>query len=217
MAPNPHDGTAPSRVAREPPPFFSVSAPPIFREEKKGSSGFSVLGGLGPKRHRSTPKPEESEKRRFRGEDATTCPPPVQHPNHVASTCDVLRRRLMGRTLWQTAHRRIPTEPIRLRASPSCFRPPPLVPGLFWFRARVILLPDGPTCPIQRLPGRGKVSPFPHPEPPLLFSSCLFCPAVAAGQVRKNRMSPNSRPGRMGRRTRGNRAKQSQTWAEWDI
>ena len=140
-------------------------------------------------RPRRTPKPEESEKRRFRGVDATTCPPPVQHPNHVASTCAVLRRRLMGRTLWQTAHRRIPTEPIRLRASPSCFRPPPLVPGLFWFRARVILLPDGPTCPIQRLPGRGKVSPFPHPEPPLLFSSCLFCPAVAAGQVRKNRMS----------------------------
>ena len=93
----------------------------------------------------------------------------------------------------------------------------PLVPGLLSFRARVILLPDGPTCPIQRLPGRGKVSPFPHPEPPLLFSSCLFCPAVAAGQVRKNWMSPNSRPGRMGRRTRGNRAKQSQTWAGWDI
>jgi len=65
---------------------------------------------------------------------------------------------------WQTAHRRIgfgsppalfrrwepfpnamhrvwgpiPTEPVRLRASPSGFRPPPLVPGLFWFRARVI-------------------------------------------------------------------------------
>jgi len=121
--------------------------------------------------------------------DATPCPPPVQHPNHVASTCDVLRRRFRGRTLEQTAPRRIPTEPIRWRASPSCLRPPPLVPGLFWFRARVILLPDGPTCPMQRLPGRGKVSPLAHREPPLLFSSCRFCPAVATGQVRKNRMS----------------------------
>jgi hypothetical protein len=71
--------------------------------------------------------------------------------------------------LLQTAHGRIPTEGVRFRASPSCFRPPPLVPGLFWFRARVILLPDGPTRPIQRLPVRGKVPTFPHPEPPLLF------------------------------------------------
>ena len=127
---------------------------PIMQNKRNsGSSGFSVLGGLGPKRHGSTPKREESEKRRFRGVDATPCPPPVQHPNPVASPCDVLRRRLRGRTLWQTAPRRIPTEPIRWRASPSCLRPPPLVPGLFWFRARVILLPDGPTCPMQRLLG----------------------------------------------------------------
>jgi hypothetical protein len=28
---------------------------------------------------------------------------------------------------------------------------------------------DGPTRPTQRLPVRGKVRPFPHPEPPLLF------------------------------------------------
>jgi hypothetical protein len=32
--------------------------------------------------------------------------PPVQHPNHVASTGDVLWRRFMGRILWKTAHRR---------------------------------------------------------------------------------------------------------------
>jgi hypothetical protein len=60
-------------------------------------------------------------------------------------------------------------EGVRLRASPSGFRPPLLVHGLFWFRARVILLPDGPTRPIPRLPVRGKVPPFPHPEPPLLL------------------------------------------------
>jgi hypothetical protein len=70
-----------------------------------------------------------------------------------------------------TAHRRIPTEGVRFRASPSCFRSPPLVPGLFWFRARVILLPDGPTRPIPRLPVRGKVPTFPHPEPPLRLVS----------------------------------------------
>jgi hypothetical protein len=45
----------------------------------------------------------------------------------------------------KTAHRRIPTEGVRFRASPSGFRPPLLVPGLFWFRARVILLTDEPT------------------------------------------------------------------------
>ena len=83
----------------------------------------------------------------------------------------------MGRTLWRTAHRRIPPprrgqalrKESRLEASPSYFRPHPLVPGLFWFRARVILLTDEPTCPTPRLPVRGKVPPFPHPEPPLLL------------------------------------------------
>ena len=47
-------------------------------------------------------------------------------------------------------------------ASSACAR-------LFWFRARVILLTDGPTRSIQRLPVRGKVPPFPPPEPPLLL------------------------------------------------
>jgi hypothetical protein len=82
----------------------------------------------------------------------------------------------------QTAHRRIgfpnamhrvwgpfPMEGVRFGASPSRFRPSPLVPGLFWFRARVILLPDAPTRPTQRLPAPGTVPPFPHPEPPLLL------------------------------------------------
>ncbi len=98
-----------------------------------------------------------------------THPPPVQHPNNAACTCDVLRRRFMGRTLLQTAHRRVPSEGVSFPASPSGFSPHPLVPGLFSFRARVILLADGPTRPSQRLPVRGKVPIFPHPEPPLLL------------------------------------------------
>jgi hypothetical protein len=76
----------------------------------------------------------------------------------------------MGRTPWKTAHKRIPTERVGFRASLSRFRPHPLVPGLFWFRARVILLTDGPTRPSQQPPVRGEVPTFPHPEPPLLFS-----------------------------------------------
>jgi hypothetical protein len=62
-----------------------------------------------------------------------------------------------------------PTEAVRFRASPSCFRPPPLVPGFFWFRARVILPTDGPTRPTPRLPVRGKAPTFPRLEPPLLL------------------------------------------------
>jgi hypothetical protein len=58
----------------------------------------------------------------------------------------------------------------RREASPSGFRPPPLVPGLFSFRARVILLANGPTRPTPRLPVAGQVPTFPHPEPPLLLS-----------------------------------------------
>jgi hypothetical protein len=70
--------------------------------------------------------------------------------------------------LLKTAHRRIPTEAVRFRASPSCFRPHLLVSGLFSFRARVIFRSDGPTRPTQRFPVRGKVPTFPHPEPPPL-------------------------------------------------
>jgi hypothetical protein len=71
------------------------------------------------------------------------------------------------------------TEGVSCAASPSCFRPPPLVPGLFWFRARVIFLPDGPPRPIPRLLVRGRVPTFPPPEPPLLlvirvFSACCW-------------------------------------------
>ncbi len=99
----------------------------------------------------------------------------------------------------KTARRRIPTEGVRFRASPSCFRPPPLVPGLFWFRARVILLTDDlalrsdvpcplrsrplpetslalqPTRPKQRLPMPERGDSTTHPEPPLLF--------FASGQI----------------------------------
>jgi hypothetical protein len=38
----PREGTAPSRVAPEPPLFFSVSASPIFREEP------GIMRGRGP-------------------------------------------------------------------------------------------------------------------------------------------------------------------------
>jgi hypothetical protein len=55
----------------------------------------------------------------------------------------------------------------------SRFRPPPLVPGLLSFR-HVILLPAGPTRPIQRLPIPGRVRPFPHPELPLLFPGLSY-------------------------------------------
>jgi hypothetical protein len=86
----------------------------------------------------------------------------------------------------------------RFEASPSGSRPPPLVPGLFWFRARVILLADDPTPrwemparprtqlptetalplhptrPKPRLPMPEQTLPFPPPEPPLLWAVSAF-------------------------------------------
>jgi len=59
----------------------------------------------------------------------------------------------------------------RLEASPSGFRPSPLVPGFFSFRARVIFPANGPTRPTQRLPMRRTIPPFPPPEPPLRSSA----------------------------------------------
>jgi len=84
--------------------------------------------------------------------------------------------------LWQTAHKRIPAEGVRWRASPSGLRPRPLVRGLFSFRARVILLPDGPPRSTPRLPVRAKVPPFPLPEPPLPSSESR--PASLPGDLR---------------------------------
>jgi hypothetical protein len=84
------------------------------------------------------------------------------------------RRWFMGRTLGKTAPRRIPSEGVSCAASPCGFSPPPLVPGLFSFRARVIFFTDGPTRPTQRLPGRGEVPTFPPPEPPLLLAFSVF-------------------------------------------
>ena len=96
--------------------------------------------------------------------------------------------------LWKTDDRRIPSEGVRFRASPSWFRLHPLVPGLLSFRARVILLADGPTRPIQRLPVPGRVRPFPHPEPPLLFSEDYRCPVRMGIPGRINiRSAPSSR------------------------
>ncbi len=92
----------------------------------------------------------------------------------------------------KTAHKRIPTERVQFRASLSSFRLHPPVPGLFWFRARVILLADGPTRPIQRLPIPGTVRPFPHPEPPLLF---VFFPVAPSPRERSSNVVhvPSSR------------------------
>jgi hypothetical protein len=91
-----------------------------------------------------------------------------------------------------------PAEGVSCAASPSRFRPPPLVPGLFWFRARVILLADDPT-PRWEMPARPRTKlpteaalplhptrpkprppmpeqtlPFPPPEPPLLWALSAF-------------------------------------------
>jgi len=55
------------------------------------------------------------------------------------------------------------TEGVRWRAPLSYFRPPPPVPGLFWFRARVILLPDSTDASDSAAPGtwNGPNSPAP--------------------------------------------------------
>jgi len=115
-------------------------------------------------------------KRRFSGVGDRVC---IHCEPGVLTTCE--RRSLSrcnsranGDASWaeplgKTAHRRIPSKGVSWTASPSRFSPPPPVPGLFWFRARVILLPDGPTRPMQRLTGRGQAPTFPPPEPPLLF------------------------------------------------
>jgi hypothetical protein len=140
----------------------------------------------------STPHPPRCAPGRFRGVGATHVPAagPASQPRRAAAlratfacTCNVLRRRFMGRTLledgpWAGFLRK----ESRWEASPSCFRPRPLVPGLFSFQARVILRTDGPTRPTPRLPVRGTVPPFPHPEPPLLF--VLF--GVAPSPLRRS-------------------------------
>ncbi len=127
-------------------------------------------------------------------------PPRVQHANpdaqerphsgpsglgagNVACTCDVLWRRFMGRTFCRRPIGGLLRKESRLEASPSGFRPPPLVPGLFWFRARVILLADGRTRPTPRLLVRGTVQPFPHPEPPLLLALLGGAPSPGPNRV----------------------------------
>jgi len=121
--------------------------------------------------HTSTPRPRTCPQGRFRDVDAT----------HVPAAGPASRqRRVHFRRSPEAVHGPNPfgRRPIggflrkesRPEASPSGFRPPPLVPGLFWFRARVILPTDGPTHPIQRLTVPGQVPTFPHPEPPLLLA-----------------------------------------------
>jgi hypothetical protein len=117
----------------------------------------------------------------------------------------------------QTAHRRIPTEGVRCRTPLSCFRPPPLVPGLSWFRARVILRTDGPTRPIQRLPVPGTVPPFPHPEPPLLFVLLGVAPSPGPnrGLSQQAHMDDPQFPGRSLRRSpRGSLGDTSDTFRD---
>ncbi len=118
------------------------------------------------------------QKRRFRGVDATnvTAAGPASQPRRVhwrrsleavgfPNAIDRVWGPFMGRTLLKTAHRR--TSSLGITE---------------WWN-------DG-----ERV--RGKVPTFPHPEgtpnASSLFS-CRFCPAVAADQVRKNRMSLISR------------------------
>ncbi len=118
--------------------------------------------------HTSTPCPQRCAQGRFRGVDATHVP--VAGPRSQ-------QRRAYFRRSPEAVHgpNSFGRQPIsgflrkesRWEAPPSGFWPPPLAPGLFWFRARVILLPEGPTRPIPRLPVPGRVPTFPHPEPPL--------------------------------------------------
>jgi hypothetical protein len=148
----------------------------------------------------------------------------VQGRRRYARTCHWSRIPMASRALaafsgggsWaepvgKTAHKWIPAEGVRFRASPSWFRLHPLVPGVFWFRARVILLTDNPTPrsqvpylpraklptetsltlhptrPSQRLPVPGKTPPSPHPEPPLLL------PRRASHKVLKLRIRADAR------------------------
>jgi hypothetical protein len=85
---------------------------PLCETQSRLIPVFTYLGGSAPggvEVHRS----RSSQENRRGGSGAwalRTCPSPIQHPNHVASPCDVLRRRFMGRNPLQTAHRRIPAE-----------------------------------------------------------------------------------------------------------
>ena len=119
--------------------------------------------------HTSTPRPQTYAQGRFRGVDERTFSPQSRIQQHRVYSRrspeaihgpNPLRRRPISGFLRKES---------RFEASPSCFRPRPLVPGLFWFRARVILLTDGPTRSTQRPPVPGTIPPFPHPEPPLLL------------------------------------------------
>jgi len=151
-------------------------------------SGRSASRGIEVRRSR------RSQKKRRGGSGAWTLrtdPPSVQPPNHGASTGDVLRRRFMGRT--PVGRRPIggflrnqSDGGLRLLA---CGRlrwcPVSSVPGT------CDLTPRRTDASDSAAPGAWKGPTFPHSEPPLLFSSCRFCHAVAAGQVRKSRMSPS--------------------------
>jgi hypothetical protein len=118
-------------------------------------------------RYRPTPFPSRREEA-VQGRRQYTR---LERESSIATTSRSLPRFSGGGSwaepLWKAAHRRIPTEGVSFEAPPSWFRPRPLVPGVFWFRARVILRTDGPTRPTRRLPVPGTIPAFPHPEPPL--------------------------------------------------
>jgi hypothetical protein len=112
-----------------------------------------------------------------------------RNPGQERPISGFLRKLAFSWSAWAEAH---PTHCRRrtgpaLLAAPSWSRFRPLVPGssrVFRARcscARELFGQDG--RPSATAPGTHE-PPLAHaPEPPLLFSSRLFCPAVAAGQV----------------------------------
>jgi hypothetical protein len=153
---------------------------------------------------------------------STTCARRSLSPCNSQANCDGS----WAEPLWKTAHRRIPPEAghlgyrrcteADLTASPSGLRFPPLVPGLFWFRARVILLTADPTPrneppsqPQTKLPAETRLPlhstrpkqplavpeqtlPFPHPEPPLLLVLLGIAPSSSPDRGSNRGASPVS-------------------------
>ncbi len=149
--------------------------------------------------HTSASCPRTCAPGRFRGVDDTHVPAaapasprrrvPCRRSPEAVHGPNPFGRRPIRRIGFPNAMHRVwgpfPTEGVSIGgfaflfpASSACAR------SLSSFRARVILLSDGPTRPIPRLPMRGTVPPFLPPEPPLLPSAsgwAPFCVGTHAG------------------------------------